>query len=315
MFRFRAKAFFFVSATISVAVLGAATPTIGVAISDGSIRINEARTAGNASVFNGTKLETDRPAQVRLNAGGSLQFGNASKAQLFSDHIDLQAGSARFSGLSATANGLSVRPDADSSADVQLHGKVVQVAALTGKVRVFNQKGVNVANLLPGRALNLTPQDAGAAAAASMTGCVTGANGMFTLLDETSNVTVELRGANVRPGHRVQVTGTMVANSNAPAGAPQVVAVTNVKELGGGCAASASKANSGAGSAAGPGAGQGHHGGGAAVIAGVTAAAAAGVGIGIAATHNDTGVVSNGGAASSGTVINPGCQGISPCTN
>jgi len=313
MFRIHASAAIFFAATASVAVLGAATPSIGVAISDGSIRINEAKTAGNASVFNGTTLETERPAQVRLNGGAKLQFGNSSKAQLFSDHVDLQQGSARFSGLSANANGLRILPDANSSANVELRGKVVQVAAVTGAVHVFNAQGLSVANLLPGRALDLTPQDAGASAASTLTGCVGKTGDAFTLVDETSHVSVQLRGGSgVRAGHRVQVTGTTVPNARAAGGATQVIAVSSVKDLGTSCAgaagaaAAAGAAGAGAaGAAAGTAAGVSAT---TAVVAGV-AATAAGVGAGVAASGS-----AGNGRGAGGTAVNPGCVGISPCT-
>jgi len=313
MFLIPAKAVVLAAAAATVTLFGAAVPSIGVAISDGSIRINQAKAAGNASVFNGTRLETERPAQVRLNGGANLQFGVSSRAQLFSDHVDLQQGSARFSGVSANANGLSVRPDQNSSANVELRGKVVQVAALTGSVHVFNQQGVNVANLVPGRALNLTPQDAGAAAPSSLTGCVTRAGDAFTLHDETSNVTVQLRGGNPRAGRRAQVTGTTVANATAAGGATQVITVTNVRDLGSCNQTGAAAAGAGAGAAAGAGAGAaagaaGGIGATTAVIAGV-AAAGIGVGAGIAASNSGSSATGAGGVA-----VNPGCAGISPCT-
>lgn len=170
---------------------------------------------------------------------------------------------------------------------------VVEIAALTGDVHVFNAAGLNVANLVLGRALDLRSQDGGANAPSNLTGCAV-KSGVNTLLtDESSNVTVQLKGGNVKTGHRVQITGAMVPNSTQSSGDTQVINVTNVKEVGGACNAGGSAAASAsAGGAGGSG------------IAGVAlvvviAAVGAGVGVGIAAAtgafnSNTTNAMSSG---------------------
>ena len=272
-------------ATASLAL--AATPAIGVAMSQGNISIDSANTAGNATLFQGSTLQTGKMAsQIRLKDGAFLRLESASRAQIFSDHADLQEGSVRVSGYSANANGLSVRTEGPGSANVSIHGKVVEVAALTGNVHVFNAAGINVANLLPGRALNLIPQDAGASAASSLTGCVrTGEKSTLILTDETSSVTVQLRGKNPKAGRRVQISGAMVPNATPVAGASQVINVTDVKDRGA-CAAVATAGAAAAGAGAG--------------AAGAAAGAAAGTVASVAAT---TTAVIVAGASIAGTAI------------
>jgi hypothetical protein len=263
----------------------AATPAIGVALSEGTILVNDAQTPGNATVFNGTTLQTQRTSsQVRMKDGAQVRFDLDSRGTLFSDHVDLKQGTAKISDYSADANGLSVRALGDSSANVTMKGKVVQVAALTGNVQVFNAAGINVANLVPGRALDLRPQDAGARAPSSLTGCPVRSGGNMLLTDESSNVTAQLRGGSVKAGTRVQVTGTLVPNASAASPATQVVAVTSVKEVGGTCskAGAAAAGGAAAGAAAGGGAGAAV-GVSTGVIVGVSVAAAAGIGVGAAA--------------------------------
>jgi hypothetical protein len=270
----------------SMTLLSAATPGIGIAMSEGSIYINDAKAAGNATISAGSTLETDRTAsQVRLNGGAQLRLSTSSRGTIFADHIDLQKGSARFAGYSANANGLSVRADGSSSATVSMHDQgVIQVAALTGNVHVFNAAGLNVANLVPGRALDLKPQDAGASAPSSLVGCAAKAGPNMLLTDETSSVTVQLKGTAVKAGKRVQITGSMVPNSTPVSPATQVINVTGVKQVGGVCKTGTAAAAAAGGAAAG-GAAAGAASGAAAgistttaVVAGVAAAAAAGVG-------------------------------------
>jgi hypothetical protein len=263
-------------------VASAATPAIGVALSEGTILVNDAQTPGNATVFNGTTLQTQRASsQVRLKDGAQVRFDLDSRGTLFSDHVDLTQGTARISDYSANANGLSVRATGDASANVTMKGKVVEIAALTGNVQVFNAAGINVANLLPGRALDLRPQDAGARAPSSLTGCPVKSGSNLLLTDETSNVTAQLRGGNAKAGTRVQVTGTLVPNATAASPATQVIAVTSVKAVGGTCAGGGAAGGAAAGAAAGAGAGTAA-GVSTGVIIGVTAAAAAGVAVGAA---------------------------------
>lgn len=281
----------------SVGFLCAAPTGIGVAMSEGNIVIDSASTAGNATIFNGDTVETQSAgSQVRLKDGAQLRLASESMATVYSDHIDLKKGSARITGYAANASGLNVRADGKSSASVSMRDQgLVEIAALTGDVHVFNAAGFNVANLVPGRALDLRAQDAGASAPSSLTGCAVKSGGNLVLTDETSNVTVQLRGGNVKAGRRVQITGSMVPNASPASGATQVINVTNVKEVGGTCkagAVAAGGAAAGAGAAA-AGAGAGAAAGGAAVAASTAviagAAVATGVGVGVASAAGATG--------------------------
>ena len=150
----------------------AATPPVGVATTTGNLIVDSIETPGNATIFDGNVVQTrTASSQVRLKDGAQVRFGTESRGKIFSDHVDLLQGSAQVSGYAAVANGLSIRPEGAGAASVSIQGKTVEVAALTTNVHVFNAQGINVANLVPGRALNLAPQDAGASPPSSLTGC------------------------------------------------------------------------------------------------------------------------------------------------
>jgi hypothetical protein len=270
-----------VCAFSSLGLLSAATSGIGIAMSEGNILINSAGAAGNATIFNGSTLETQSASsQIHLNGGAQLQLASDSRGTVFSDHVDLQKGSASITGYSANASGLNVRADGKASARISMRDQgVVEIAALTGDVHVFNAAGLNVANLVPGRALDLRLQGAGANAPSKLTGCAVKSGGNTLLTDEASNVTVQLNGGNVKTGRRVQITGAMVPNATRPGGDAQVINVTSVKEVGGTCDAVGSAA---AGASAG-GAGSSSIVGVALVVVIVAVGAGAGVGIAAAA--------------------------------
>jgi hypothetical protein len=278
-----------VCAISSLGLLSAATSGIGVAMSEGNILINSSSAAGNATIFSGSTLETQSASsRVHLNGGAQLRLASDSRGTVFSDHVDLQKGSASITGYSANASGLNVRADGKSSATISMRDQgVVEIAALTGDVHVFNAAGLNVANLVPGRALDLKPQDAGSNPPSNLTGCAVKSGSSTLLTDETSNVTVQLKGTNVKTGRRVQVTGSMVPNATPLGGATQVINVANAKEVGGAC---------GTGSATAGGAGTGVA---EAVVIVAAVAVAAGVAVGIAAgvgafNSNTTSALSSG---------------------
>jgi hypothetical protein len=291
----------------SLGLLSAATSGIGVAMSEGNILINSSSAAGNATIFNGSTLETrSASSQVRLNDGARLRLASDSRGTVFSDHVELQKGSASITGYSANANGLNVRADGQASATISMRDQgVVEVAALTGSVHVFDAAGLNVANLLPGRALDLRPQDAGANAPSSLTGCAVKSGSNTLLTDETSNVTVQLRGGSVKTGQRVQISGAMVPNATPPSGATQVINVTDVKQVGGPCKGpgSAAAGAGAAGAAAGAGAGAAI---GTTTVVIVAVAAAAGAGVGIAAA---TGSFNSGTTTATAPAVSGGRLG------
>jgi len=278
---FNSKAVLVCTFLSSVGLLSAATPGIGIAMSQGNILINSSASAGNATIFDGSTLETQAASsQVRLNGGAHFLLGTDSRGKVYSDHVDLLKGSANITGYSANANGLNVRADGKATAAISVRDKgVIEIAALTGNVHVYNAAGFNVANLVPGRALDLKPQDAGASAPSSLTGCTkkTGSDTLIT--DETSNVTVQLRGGNAKGNRRYQVTGSMVPNATPATGATQVLNVTSAKELGA-CGAGGSAAGGAAAGGAAAGAAAGLS---TAAIAGIVVAAAAAIAVGATA--------------------------------
>jgi len=309
MYKFSRKHILVLAFSSSVSLLWLAsaetTPAIGVATSKGRMTVDSGVVPRNATIFDGTTLQTDIVgSHISLKSGAEAWLGADSRGKLFRDHVDLEKGSANFSKYGANANGLSIRTDGEGS--VSIHGKAIEVASLSGDVHVFNAQGINVANLVPGKALNLTPQDAGASAPSSLTGCPVKTSSGLIMTDESSDVTVQLRGGKITPRKRVTITGSMAANATPAKPATQVIDVTSVKEIGGPCkmgtASAAAAGAAGAGAAAGA-AGAGAAGAAAAgvgvtsaVVGGVAAAAAAGTAVAVSSTTS-TGVTSTTAAS------------------
>jgi hypothetical protein len=274
----------FIACTLAanLSLLTAAAPAIGVAISSGSVTVDNAIVPGNATLFDGNTVVTGATSsRLQMKDGKLARLGSESSAKIYSDHIVLEKGFGEtYGNMGVDASSLRIAGD---SARVSIHGKTVEVAALGSPVTVSTSTGIEVANLMPGRALAFTPQDAGAMAPATLTGCVRKVGEFFFLTDTTSNVTVQLMGGGIEKyvKHTVTVTGTPASGSTPAAGASQVLNLSNVNDQGpvkrcvAGGAGAVGPAVSGVST-------------GAVVIAGIAVAAGLGVTAGVLATQNES---------------------------
>ncbi len=268
----------------------ASSPAIGLATANGNFQVNSSRVWGNATLFDGTVIETAKAASlVRLNNGAQMRLATESRAKVYQGRLVLEKGSAQLESSAAypvEARSLKVYAAAPHSvARLQLaRDNQVLVAAVTGAVQVANASGVVVANLAAGRALSFDPQ-AGAAGPAKVSGCLLSKDGKLIVVDQTTNVTVEVQGPGLgqEVGNRVEITGAADAAQPSVAGASQLINVKDVKRIAkGGCSSKAAAAGAGAA-------------GGAAAAAGLTTAGTVAIVGGVAAA------ATVGGLAAAGT--------------
>jgi hypothetical protein len=277
--------------TLSVAM--AAPPSIGIATAQGNFRIDSSTVSGNATLVEGTMVETQQAASaLELSNGARISLGPDSKGRVFGDHIVLEKGSGQLdrpTGYKLVARELTIQPESGAaSAHVALRGaRLVDVAAVNGSLRVLNAKGVLVANLSPGAALEFDPQASDQGEPWKLSGCLRSIPGHFTLADDTTNVIVEPMGAGLdkEAGNRVEITGAMDKSATPVSGASQVIRVNQIRHLAKGCGSS-----KGAAAAAGAG--------GAAAGAGAAGTAAGGAILGVSTAT----VAIIGGVAAAGTV-------------
>jgi hypothetical protein len=238
-----------------------AVPVIGTVVAKGSFRLDSATVNGNATLFEGATIETDRAASLmELSSGAKVLLGTESKAKFYGDHLILEKGEGRLekaAGFRFEARGLVFQPETgNASARIALAGgSRVEVAALTGSFRVLNARGTLVANVGAGHALELEPQAPDATS--KLTGTLHQVGGHYLLTDETTNVTLELAGPGLAKevGSRIQVTGAMDPTATPVTDASQFVRVSSITHLGkgaaAGSAAAAGKAGAGGGGAGG----------------------------------------------------------------
>src|SRR5882724_3952207 len=123
----------------------AAAPAVGIATARGSFTIDNSSIAGNATLFEGNRIETGRTSsQLQLNNGAKMQLAAESRGIVYRDRLVLERGSGRAENYSVEALSLHIRPDGgNGSAQVSVadRGQVL-VAALNGPVRVSAANGV-----------------------------------------------------------------------------------------------------------------------------------------------------------------------------
>ena len=314
-----------VSLLLSGVPLPAASPAIGTVMTNGSFRMNNMTLRGNATLFEGSTLETaGTPSSVELASGARLTLGADSRGQIFGDHLVLERGQgdmAKTVGVRLQARGLTVQPETgDSTGRVRLAGaNKVQVEVLKGSFRILNSNGLLVAKLIPGSAMAFEPQ------ATSTLTRISGrlsvkAGGHMVMTDETTHVTMEVVGKDgvvskdleKLAGQRVSINGALDPAAAPVSDASQLVRVSNVTLLAQAGAAPAGSASGASGTAGGSAAGGSTAGGtgagGAAAggaAAGGTAAGATALGVGLTTVAIVGGVAAAavvGGLAASGAI-------------
>ena len=273
-------------------VVEAAGPVIGTAVAKGSFRVDNATVIGNATLEEGATVETGSTvSSLELTNGTRLTLGLTSRGRVYGDHMVLERGESRLergSDYHVEALGLTIKPETgNTSGRLSLVGAArVRVAALTGSFRVLNSRGMLVANIGIGSALDFEPQASSTSGLAKVTGVVQRKNGHLTLTDETTNVTVEITGPGVERevGNRVEVIGSTDSSFTPVPEASEYIRVTQVRRIGKGPAvASGAAAPAGAAPTAGSAGGIANVSTGTLVIIGGVAVAAT-VG-GLAAAH------------------------------
>ncbi len=209
---------------------------IGVITGSGNFVLDKANVNGNASLLEGSVVETLQSAsEITLNGGGRIELAPQSSARVYADRLKMEKGIGESRGTVIQFRDLLVQPDNRSLVQVVVEGsKKFQVAALSGSSDVRNGKGVLIARVMSGNSLELTDQESGATAPSQFAGCIqrvkVGGVDHYVLRDETTNVVIELTGPDVAAnvGKSVTVTGAIDTATTPIQGASQFVTVTTV---------------------------------------------------------------------------------------
>jgi hypothetical protein len=142
----------------------AGTASIGTASARGDMQVDSHTVYGNATLFDGSVIETGQAAaELRLEKGTEIVLGAKSSCTIHRDRLVLQQGVSELATATSfqlEANGLRVTPNEPNS-----HGVVsvssatsVDVSTLQGSFRVTNDQGVVLTSVRPGLTLSFAMQ-------------------------------------------------------------------------------------------------------------------------------------------------------------
>jgi hypothetical protein len=195
----------------------ASTTAIGAASARGEMRVDGYPVRGNATLFDGTVVETGQAtATLRLDKGAEIILSGESRGTLYHDHLVLQKGAGELSGrdpFPIEADGLHVSPSQPNSQTVVSlsDADMVEVASLTGGVQVTNNQGLLIGSVRSGRMMSFAMQEIGSPSDFTGTGTVSFENGHYYLTEHAPDFKYEIKGKNLSKdiGKTVTLTGKL----------------------------------------------------------------------------------------------------------
>ena len=216
----------------------AATSTIGTATARGDMRVDGYTVKGDATLFDGTVVETGQAsAALRLNKGVEIKLSTDSRGTLYRDRLVLQKGASEWtpsSSFQVDANGLLVTPNEPNSRGVVSMGgtNTVEVAALSGGFKVTDDRGQLLASVTPGHAMSFGALQAATQGTYLMTvtGKLTSAGGHYFVKAQDTGSVYEVTGSNLESlaGKTVTVSGTLDPNIKPAGNASAVITASSV---------------------------------------------------------------------------------------
>jgi hypothetical protein len=144
-------------AAVTIAYVIAASPAIGVASAVGTFMLNSSEVEGNANLFDGSRIRTDKASsKVYLMSGAALVLGVNSAGTIYRDHFTLSQGATKvdnLTGYSIHADKYDIKQGKPSSqAIVRLNQGAVEIAALSGSLNIFDENGALLTRIGAGTA-------------------------------------------------------------------------------------------------------------------------------------------------------------------
>jgi hypothetical protein len=224
---------------LSYAYAAGGTGSIGTVSARGNMRVDGYTVSGNGTLFDGTNVETGQAsATLRLDSGTEITLSTNSQGVVYSNHLVLLQGKSQLKTSSDSflleAEGLHVASGAPNTLGVVALGpeKTVEVAAVTGELRIVNNAGLSLARVSTGAAFSFPAaqqQQPPAAAGEGQTlkeieGVEVNENGNYYVTDIDGTKYELVTGNNLKKfvGKNVAIAGFVQASSTEP-GTTQII--------------------------------------------------------------------------------------------
>jgi hypothetical protein len=213
----------------------AGTPSIGSASAQGQMRVDGYSVEGNATLFDGSIVETDNAAAaLRLDRNVRITMASGSRGTLYRDRLVLERGKseatlpAHFEIDADSLHVTSALPGSRAVVTVN-SSDLIEVASLSGDLQVTNAGGLVLARVAPGHSLSFAMK-AGTSTSFASKGIVSEVNGHFYLTASDTGVRYEIVGKNLSKyvGQKVLVSGSINSTTAAVGGAAYTVTASSV---------------------------------------------------------------------------------------
>jgi hypothetical protein len=243
----RSKVYLLAGLLFAYSAIASASTAIGTASARGDIRVDGYAVSGNATLFDGSAVQTtDASATIRIDKGTEIKLATASMGTMFRDHMVLERGSSQLSSSDSfrlDAGGFSVMPaNGKALGMVTMNGKgTVEVAALNGELNVTDPVGNVIRTVLPGKSMSFALQGGteialrGKLSESDGNYYVTDANGVMhqvVLKDADGHTTT--KGLQKYVGKDVNIVGNVEAGATPSGGASNVIAISGITKFAGG---------------------------------------------------------------------------------
>ena len=235
-----------VAGSVSYTLL-ASNAVIGVVSAEGSFRLDNVAAVANATLFDGTEIQSDASTpRLDLKDGAWLLLATSSRVKIGGRRMTIEQGTAEIGGAARydlEAETLRIKP-ADNRALVRVRvdgERRVLVASTGASALVYTRAGLLVAKVRDGATLSFDPQ-AGPPATAQVPGCLLAKGGRYLVVNLETKQVLEVTGSDFSKevGNRVLVTGAVLTSATPVAPATEVVSVGILTHIDtGGCVAAA----------------------------------------------------------------------------
>jgi hypothetical protein len=204
------------------------------------MRINGYPVWSNGTLFDGTAVETSQAtATLQLVNGTQIKLATDSRGLVYSDHLVLLQGKSELKTSGAQflveADGLSVAPGAPNTLGIVTlsPANTVEVAAVTGQLRVTQKSDLAVAQVVTGAAMSFHPMQAAAAPEGSnflnaVEGLVSDTNGIYFLATVSGSKYQLVTGKELRKFNNKKVVVSGFLQAGAEASEPTQLLVTSI---------------------------------------------------------------------------------------
>ena len=174
-------AFMLFSFSCAHASSGSGSIGIGTVSARGNMRIDGYTVEGNATLFDGTAVETSQAtATLRLENGAEVTMAIDSRGTVYRDRLVLSQGQSELKASSSSffveANGLRVVPGEPGTLGVVSvsSGNTVQVAVVMGELRIVDDADLSLAHVYSGTTMSFHQATSPAGAANGTSGTANG---------------------------------------------------------------------------------------------------------------------------------------------